>query len=93
MARSIQLTLHESQQELEHHLGSHKRATDKERLQMLYWLKRGIAKNRPCELFSEGRVATFPKENYAQRVYHIPSCFDQKGIFNLNLPSCGLEKP
>jgi transposase len=46
MARSIQLTIHESQQELEHHLGNQKRATGKERLQMLYWLKRGIAKNR-----------------------------------------------
>ncbi|HAJ63176.1 MAG TPA: serine protease, partial [Cyanobacteria bacterium UBA8543] len=51
------------------------------------------SKNRPCELFNDGRVATFPKENYAQRVYPIPSCFDKKGIFNLNLPSCGLEKP
>ena len=50
-------------------------------------------KNRPCEIFSDGKVATFPKENYAQRVYHIPSCFDRKGIFNLNLSSCGLEKP
>lgn len=46
MARSIQLTIHESQQELEYHLSSQKRATGKERLQMLYWLKRGIAKNR-----------------------------------------------
>jgi hypothetical protein len=35
MARSIQLTIHESQQELEHHLSSQKRATGKERLQML----------------------------------------------------------
>ena len=49
--------------------------------------------NRPCEVSSDGSVATFPKENYAQRVSNIPSCFDKKGIFNLNLPSCKLEKP
>jgi V8-like Glu-specific endopeptidase len=51
------------------------------------------SKNRPCEVSSDGRVATFPKENYAQRVSNIPSCFDSKGIFTLNLPSCALEKP
>lgn len=49
--------------------------------------------NRPCEVSSDGRVTTFPKENYAQRVSDIPSCFDRKGIFNLNLLSCRLEKP
>src|SRR5919202_1901929 len=48
--------------------------------------------NRPCEVSSDGKVATFPKENYAQRVNTILSCFDKKGIFNLNLPSCTLEK-
>jgi hypothetical protein len=46
MARSIQLTIHESQQELEHHLSNQRSATGKERVQMLYWLKVGIAKNR-----------------------------------------------
>ncbi len=51
------------------------------------------SKNRPCEISSDGRVTTFPQENYAQRVSHIPSCFDRTGIFNLNLQSCGLEKP
>lgn len=49
--------------------------------------------NRPCEVSRDGRVTTFPKENYAQRVSDIPSCFDRKGIFNLNLLSCRLEKP
>lgn len=49
--------------------------------------------NRPCEISSEGRIATFPDENYAQRVSAVPSCFDRKGIFNLHLPSCQLEKP
>jgi hypothetical protein len=49
--------------------------------------------NRPCEVSNDGKVATFPKENYAQRVNNVLSCFDQKGIFNLNLPSCNLEKP
>jgi hypothetical protein len=49
--------------------------------------------NRPCEVSNDGKVATFPKENYAQRVNNVLSCFDQKGIFNLNLSSCNLEKP
>jgi len=49
--------------------------------------------NRPCEVSSDDKVATFPQENYAQRVSDIPSCFDSKGIFNLKLPSCRLEKP
>lgn len=51
------------------------------------------SRNRPCEVSKDGKVETFPKENYAQRVSDIPSCFDKKGIFNLNLPSCKLEKP
>ncbi len=46
MACCIQLTIHESQQELEHYLSNQNRAIGKERRQMLYWFKRGIAKNR-----------------------------------------------
>jgi len=49
--------------------------------------------NRPCEVLGEGKIATFPNENYAQRVSNIPSCFDRNGVFNLNLQSCRLEKP
>lgn len=51
------------------------------------------AEDRPCEIGSDGKVATFSQENYAQRVSDIPSCFDGKGIFNLNLAFCKLEKP
>lgn len=51
------------------------------------------SQNRPCEVAPDGSVGTFPKENYAQQVNNIPSCFDRQGIFNLNLPSCTLEKP
>ena len=49
--------------------------------------------NRPCEILSNGKITTFPLENYAQRVSDIPTCFDQRGLFNLNLSSCSLEKP
>jgi hypothetical protein len=49
--------------------------------------------NRPCEITREGKITTLPKENYAQRVNDIPSCFDRRGIFNLDLSSCRLEKP
>jgi V8-like Glu-specific endopeptidase len=49
--------------------------------------------NRPCEVSGNGGISTFPEENYAQRVNAIPSCFDGKGVFNLNLSSCSLEKP
>jgi hypothetical protein len=50
MARAIQLTIQESQQELEQHLSHQRSASGKERVQMLYWLKRGIAKNRKREI-------------------------------------------
>lgn len=49
--------------------------------------------NRPCEITKEGKITTLAKENYAQRVNDIPSCFDERGIFNLALSSCRLEKP
>lgn len=49
--------------------------------------------NRPCEISGNGRISTFPDENYAQRLNAIPSCFDHQGIFNLNIASCSLEKP
>ena len=49
--------------------------------------------NRPCEVSRNGGILTLPEENYAQRIEAIPTCFDQKGMFNLNLASCRLEKP
>lgn len=49
--------------------------------------------NRPCEISGNGSISTLPQENYAQRVNAIPSCFDHRGIFNLNIVSCSLEKP
>jgi V8-like Glu-specific endopeptidase len=49
--------------------------------------------NRPCEVSGNGKKLTLPEENYAQRVDAIPTCFDHKGRFNLNLSSCRLEKP
>jgi hypothetical protein len=51
------------------------------------------SEDRPCEVGKDGKIATFPQENYAQKVSNVPSCFDSKGIFNLNLPLCKLEKP
>lgn len=49
--------------------------------------------NRPCEVSRDGKISTLAHENYAQRVSDIPSCFDRRGLFNLNLPACRLEKP
>lgn len=49
--------------------------------------------NRPCEVSNNGRKLTLPLENYAQQVNAIPTCFDRRGQFNLNLASCRLEKP
>jgi V8-like Glu-specific endopeptidase len=49
--------------------------------------------DRPCEVSNSGKKSTLPNENYAQRVNAIPTCFDQKGVFNLNLAGCKLEKP
>ncbi len=46
MARSLQLTILESREELEQRLDRQTTATGKERLQMLYWLKLGIVNSR-----------------------------------------------
>lgn len=46
MARTLQLTIQESQEELERRLDTQTTAKGKERLQMLYWLKLGIVDNR-----------------------------------------------
>jgi Trypsin-like peptidase domain len=49
--------------------------------------------NRPCEVGKQGFVQTFPQENYGQLVYRIPACFDRRGIFDLDRPTCQLERP
>ena len=49
--------------------------------------------NRPCEVGKNGFVQTFPQENYGQLVDRIPTCFDRRGIFNLNQSTCQLERP
>jgi Trypsin-like peptidase domain len=49
--------------------------------------------NRPCEVGKSGTIQTFPQENYAQLVDRIPACFDRRGIFNLDLDACQLERP
>lgn len=46
MARTLQLTIVENREELEHRLDRQTTATGKERLQMLYWLKLGIVNSR-----------------------------------------------
>ncbi len=46
MARTVQLTIVENREELEHRLDRQTTATGKERLQMLYWLKLGIVNSR-----------------------------------------------
>jgi Trypsin-like peptidase domain len=49
--------------------------------------------NRPCEVGKQGFVQTFPQENYGQLVDRIPACFDRRGIFDLDRPTCQLERP
>lgn len=46
MARSLQVSIVESREELEHRLDTQVTATGKERLQMVYWLKLGIVNSR-----------------------------------------------
>jgi transposase len=46
MARSLRITIEESREELEHRLHHTSTASNKEKLQMLYWLKTGQAQNR-----------------------------------------------
>jgi hypothetical protein len=47
--------------------------------------------DRPCEVLADGKTVTVLSENYAQRVSDIPACFDEKGIFNLQLSKCRLN--
>ncbi len=49
--------------------------------------------NRPCEVSKNGAVQIFSQENYGQLVDRIPSCFDQRGRFNLHQSTCKLERP
>ncbi len=49
--------------------------------------------NRPCEVGKNGSVQTFDRENYAQLVDRIPTCFDRSGIFNLYQSTCQLDRP
>jgi V8-like Glu-specific endopeptidase len=49
--------------------------------------------NRPCEVSPTGKINTFNRENYGQLVDRIPTCFDKRGIFDLQQSSCKLERP
>lgn len=49
--------------------------------------------NRPCEVGQNGQIQTFAQENYGQLVHQIPTCFNRRGIFDLQQPSCKLERP
>jgi transposase len=46
MSRPLKLTIHETQEELEKRLKAQTTASGKERLQMLYWLKKGQINSR-----------------------------------------------
>ncbi|WP_169216787.1 hypothetical protein [Brasilonema sp. UFV-L1] len=46
MSRPLKLTIHETQEELEKRLKAQTTASGKERLQMLYWLKKGHINSR-----------------------------------------------
>lgn len=49
--------------------------------------------DHPCEVAADGTITMLPQENYAQRTFAIPSCFDPMGAFDLSLTGCQLEKP
>ena len=49
--------------------------------------------NLPCEILRNGKIQTFPEQNYGQLIDRIPACFDLRGIFNLHQSSsCGSGK-
>ncbi len=49
--------------------------------------------NRPCEVVRNKLAQTFSQENYGQLVDRIPTCFDRRGVFDLDLSTCQLERP
>lgn len=51
------------------------------------------ALNNPCEVGSNGRPQHTIHENYGQPIDQLPSCFNERGLFDLARSSCRLEKP
>jgi Trypsin-like peptidase domain len=48
--------------------------------------------DNPCEISKDGKQQPTANYNYGQLVSKFPGCFT-KGVFNLQQPSCQLEKP
>jgi V8-like Glu-specific endopeptidase len=48
--------------------------------------------DNPCEIAKNGKPQSTVNYNYGQLLDRLPGCFNQ-GIFNLQQPSCKLEKP
>jgi hypothetical protein len=48
--------------------------------------------SRPCEVDENGGVRSVPEHNYGQLLDALPSCFNNAGVFNLELEECRLPR-
>jgi S1-C subfamily serine protease len=48
---------------------------------------------RPCEIGKDETSTLVEGSSYSSPVHALAGCFDEQGIFALELPTCGLEKP
>ena len=81
MARPLNITITESREELERRLQHETDARQQERLQMLYWLKRGLVKTRQenCPSAESQRLNGHPVAQRLSRRWTSPVIRDQNG--------------
>ena len=79
MARPLNITITESREELERRLQHETDARQQERLQMLYWLKRGLVKDssRDCPSAESQRLNGHPVAQRLSRRWTSPVIRDQ----------------
>ena len=47
--------------------------------------------SKPCEVSSGGEISINTDDNYGQTIEYLSGCFDELGVFNHELNSCGVK--
>lgn len=47
--------------------------------------------SKPCEVSSDGDISINTDDNYGQTIEYLSGCFDELGVFNHELNSCGVK--
>lgn len=48
--------------------------------------------SKPCEVSASGDISTNTDDNYGQTIEYLSGCFDETGVFNHQLSSCGVKE-